>query len=170
MIILKKPGEAYAPVDLAPGARVFVRPATSYDFEAAKQAFAKASKAASDTSALASLYGLPFADSARDSADAVAGLHQAIFWTEMAALCISRWEGICNETGQLLPVDRPTIALLMTDQGYHLALVAAMALKLHEVRSEGNASAASRHGEPEAATDTAPIASAMASPAPTALQ
>jgi hypothetical protein len=170
MIILRKPAEAFKPVQLAPGATAFVRPATSYDFEAAKQAFAKASKAASDTAALASLYGLPFSEAAKESADAVAGLHQAIFWTEMAALCIQRWEGIADEDGNPLPVDRPSIALLMSEQGYHLALVAAMVSSLHEVRLEGNASAASRPGEPEAATHIAPTASETASPAPTGLQ
>ena len=170
MIVLRKPGAAVRPVELAPGAVVFVRPATSYDFEAAKQAFAKAAKAAADTAALASLYGLPFAASAQESADAVAGLNQTIFWTEVAKLCIDRWEGIADGDGQPLPVEREAIALLMTEQSWHLALVAAMAAGVHEVRAEGNASAVSRPGEPEAATDIAPIAPTTGSPAPTALQ
>ena len=170
MIILRKPTEAFKAVQLAPGATAWVRPATSYDFEAAKQAFAKASKAASDTASLAAIYGLPITEAAQESADAVAGLHQAVFWTEMAALCIQRWEGIADADGNALPVDRPSIALLMSEQGYHLALVAAMASSLHEVRAEGNASAVSQPGELEAATDTAPTVSETASPAPTALQ
>ena len=170
MIILRKPGAAFRPVELAPGAIVYLRPATSYDFEAAKQAFAKASKAASDTATLASIYGLPFAATAQESADAVSGLNQTIFWTEVAALCIDRWEGIAGEDGQDLAVDRPSIALLMTEQSWHLALVAAMASGLHEVRTEGNVSAASRPGEPQAATNTAPTAPETGSPAPMALQ
>lgn len=168
MIILRKPSDEFRRVELAPGAGLTLRPATTIDFEAAKAAFAAASKAAADTAAFAASYGLPFEARAEESASALAGLHQVVFWTEVAFLCSGEIYGFGDAAGNPLPLERGTIALIMLNSGWQMQIVAELSRALHELRAEGNASAASSPGEPGAAINTAPIAPETASPAPMA--
>lgn len=165
MLILRRPDEALQRVDLAPGAHVMVRAATTHDLEAAKSAFSRLSKASADLAAQAREYALPFSEEAQRHADAVMGLQQVMFWAELGLLCFASWEGVCDAEARPLPINRASVAMLMLSPEHQEPVLAAIFRRIHEVRLEGNGSAASANGAPEAATATAPIAPPTAPPA-----
>lgn len=161
-----------APVVLADGAVVWVRPATSLEVEVASTRARDiviglaAGQAASMTAADLlgeDFAGVDFAD--KHWAEAVVS---RLITVELAVVCTERWSGLVDEAGDDLPLSRGALTLLMQDPKYSELICNAINSVVHQEYAEQKKSQASPSGGAAGDENTVATAGSPTVPAPEA--
>ncbi len=88
------------------------------------------------------------------------GVRNQYYAEALARHAITRWEGLADEAGVVLPVTPETVEAFAAHPDLSMDFVGQITRPLTEVVTEGNGSAPSSAGNSEAATSTAPDAAA----------
>lgn len=167
MMILRKPALAHERVAIQGNAAMWVRAATTYDYDVARGAMALAMERIAAGEEMAEVYGLPVSLPALDEA-ARAGAAETVMNVELGLLLIDRLEGITLPDGAAATPTRGNLGVLFLDPGIRAAFRLVAFRSLNVLAAEGNASAPSPSGAAAGAPNIAADAARPASLAPAA--
>lgn len=142
---------------LGPGAFLIYREATSIDRESALFAAREFFKSVRAGAKSLADFGFDLGEikSLDDDPALSGGVSSVVYLVELCMRCISRWEGVGNESGALLPLSRKNLAALFSDQAFYELVSAALTTRLVTLDHEGNVSAPSPNGAGAGALPTA---------------
>lgn len=152
MLIIGKPKTGLR-LDLAPGAWLVYRQATTVDSEAGQAAARDFFRKAREGVAALADYGLDVGEMSAVADDPALsfGVSTIVSLTEIGLRCISEWRGVADERGAALPLDRGNLCALLRDPVLFGVIQAAILGRLFEIVAEGNALKLSPNGAPAGA-------------------
>jgi len=154
-------------LDLGAGAYLLYRTATTIDHEAGSSAARAFFRAVREGRESLDRFGLsvgPIEEIQLDDSLAF-GVSEIVSLTEIALRCVASWEGVADEEGAPLPLDRASMCALLQDARYFQLVRDELLAPLHVLAAEGNAYAPSQNGEAAGAPNIAQAAATPASPA-----
>jgi hypothetical protein len=167
MIRLKPRHATTKRVALPNGAVLVMRPATMIDRLAAESNVAAAVRRLGEGQDTARAYGLDIAGpfDAFDEGQ-IKALGYIVMLVELGRLLISEWDGICDEAGEPLAIDRQSLGMLFQLPDIVAAFESEAFAALSGLDAEGNGFAPSSPGGQAGVRDFAPAAGMPVSPVP----